>query len=505
MRTQPPALRVVVSVVALALILSGAPSRAAADARPSECENFQVCYDLGVLTYVYAYPLVIMGVSAKVAANTQNATATHGRAPVNQFSHNQLPDASYTDIVLPSLNTPYSNAILDLNKEPVVMHLPNFGSRYFLMQVLDFWTNVGGEDSACLQGGTGFCGLGTRYGTQEGNYAFVGPNWSGTLPAGIRQVVTMPTNNVLIAGRILTTGSPEDLQAVRGLQAQMTLTPLGKFGKNYAPPSHAPVDPAVDMVTIPRDQVTHMDAATYYGVFAEWMKNDPPLPGETAVVAAMAKFGIVPGQPFNINRLDPATRVALEESYATARDLVIHESASLNLTPTNWSMSLDLGAWGKQYLKRAAVAYGALAANLYADAVYAAALTVLDGGNLNGANRYRIHFGAGELPPSSPNAFWSITLYNRDKGNLYNAPLGHNALGVPAVQNHAVCFNADGSLDFYISSDPPSAGPTSTEICNWIQSPPNKDFVLLMRIYSPTEALFRHINPWVPPVVERVG
>jgi hypothetical protein len=89
------------------------------------------------------------------------------------------------------------------------LHLPDLGNRFFLTQVLDAWTNVGGEDDAiCLNGQPGFCGLGTRYGTQAGDYAFVGPDWKGTLPTGIKQVILIPTNTAWIAGRTLSTGSP---------------------------------------------------------------------------------------------------------------------------------------------------------------------------------------------------------------------------------------------------------------------------------------------------------
>ncbi len=159
---------------------------------------------------------MIVGVTEQVVTNVPDATTTLFRAPVNQISNTPLPDASFTDIVLPSVSTPYSNAFLDLSKQPVVLHLPNLGNRFFLMQVLDARTNVGGEnDATCLHGLPGFCGLGTRYGTQEGDYAFVGPDWKGTLPPGITQVIQMTTNTAWIAGRTFTTGSPEDLDEVK--------------------------------------------------------------------------------------------------------------------------------------------------------------------------------------------------------------------------------------------------------------------------------------------------
>lgn len=486
-------------------VLASDPAFAAPGGKPVGCGTYETCSDLGALAYVYGYPLVIMGVSAQVATNVPDATSTRGRAPINQFSNNGLPDETYIDIVLPSVSTPYSNAILDLTKEPVVMHLPDMGDRFFLMQVLDFWTNSAGEDPGCQQGAAGFCAVGSRYGTQGGDYAFVGPDWKGTLPPGIRQVITMPTNNVLIAGRTFTDGSPADLEVVTAIQANYTLTPLGKYGKGYRPPTHGPVDPNVDMATGPRDQVAKMDAGAFFKSFAELMRKNPPLPDDTAVLAAIARIGIVPGQPFDIRRLDPTSRSAVEDGYAKAQQFVAEESTKFSPTSTNWNMSLDLGAWGRRYLLRAAVAYGALGANLYADAVYAGALKDADGALLSGDHAYTMHFDADKMPPVDARGFWSVTLYNRPAENLYGNPDHFYALGIPAAQGRSIRMNLDASLDLYIQHDAPP-DQSSTQYANWIPSPPpGKGYLLLMRLYWPTDALFKKIGAWVPPAVQMVG
>lgn len=492
--------------LAIATVLSSAPALAAPNSSPSPCKTDQTCFDIGVLAYTYGYPLVMVGVSKQVATNVSDATTTFGRAPINQFSNNPLPDASYTDIVLPSVSTPYSNAFLDLSKEPIILHLPDLGTRFFLMQVLDAWTNVGGEDDAiCLNGQPGFCGLGTRYGTQAGDYAFVGPDWRGTLPPGIKQVILMPTNTAWIAGRTLTTGSPQDLAEVSAIQQQYTLTPLNRYGKNYSPPAHSPVDPTIDMTTSPRDQVANMDAGTFFKTLATLMQSNPPLPDDTTpgggIVGLLAKIGLVPGQPFNINQLDPVTRQALEDSVEEAQQIIMKAAQNVSLTKTNWSMATDLGVYGRQYLLRATIAFSGLGANLYKDAIYAGAFEDSTGEALNGAHQYVIHFAKSQFPPVDPKAFWSVTLYNRPAENLFASPNGRNALGIPEAQDHAVCANSDGSLDFYIQADAPP-GPTSIAYCNWLPSPAGKDFVLLLRMYMPDQTVID--GPWVPPAVQRV-
>jgi hypothetical protein len=501
MRQQMRFNRVLGAVVALAAFAMSWSSAALA-APPARCQTYAECKNLGIAAYFYGYPLVIMGVSADVATNVPDATSQDGRAPVNQFSHNGLPDETYLDIVLPSVSTPYSNAVLDLTKEPVVMHLPDFGDRWFLVQVLDFWTNSAGEETSCEDGTDGFCAVGTRYGTTEGDYAFVGPGFTGSLPASIKQRIVMPTNQALLAGRIFTEGTGEDMEIVRAFQAQMSLTPLGQYGKSFAPRTNAPVSPHIDMDDGPRDQVAALDAGAFFKRLAELMVKNPPLPGDGPAVAAISRIGIVPGKPFDIRTLDAATRQAVIDGYAAAQALLVAQSTHYTLTSTYWSMSLDLGNWGTRYAERAIVAYGALGANLYKDAVYAGGIKDSANEDLIGDHRYKLHFAAGALPPAGAEAFWSVTLYARPQENLYGNPLHRYALGIPTAQGHAMQLNADGSLDIFLQHDAPPEGTLQHD--NWIPTPgAGAKYLLLLRMYDPTNELFE--GGWVPPAVERIN
>jgi hypothetical protein len=51
-------------------------------------------------------------------------------------------------------------------------------------------------------------------------------------------------------------------------------------------------------------------------------------------------------------------------------------------------------------------------ANHPVDAIYPRAAADKDGKPLDGANRYVVHFKAGQLPPVR--AFWSLTAYNKE-------------------------------------------------------------------------------------------
>ena len=149
-----------------------------------------------------------------------------------------------------------------------------------------------------------------------------------------------------------------------------------------------------------------------------------------------------------------------------------------------------MGVYGNYYLKSAGVAIFGLGANLPEDAIYLNNLADADGKPWIGANKYQIHFAKNEIPPVD--AFWSITLYDKDGFPTENA-LHRNAIG----DRDALKFNADGSLDLTFQNASP--GPDNEG--NWLPVPAG-EFNLLMRLYAPkAEALD---GRWAPPVVRKL-
>ena len=119
--------------------------------------------------YVYGYPLVLMDVTRAKMTNLPSPTGTN--APMGQLvSVRAFPDATFTDVVSPNADTLYSMGWLDLEQEPIVMSVPDTHGRYYLMELLDGWTNVIPSPGKRTTG------------TGKGNFALTGPGWSGTLP-----------------------------------------------------------------------------------------------------------------------------------------------------------------------------------------------------------------------------------------------------------------------------------------------------------------------------------
>jgi len=270
------------------------------------------------------------------------------------------------------------------------------------------------------------------------------------------------------------------------------------------------------MNTPPVLQVEAMVARTYFRTLADLMGSNPPSPNDQNMVDELAKIGIVVGKLFNINTLDAVTRRAITDAYPKAQEDVKKATKIVSPTATNWSMSLHLGSWvtpggHPDYITRAAVAYAGLGANLYKDAVYALAFRDGEGNNLTGNNCYTLTFDNNALPPVNSAAFWSVTLYNSGKENLFNPQppaRPRNGVGIPTTQGNDLIPNGDGSYTLYIQPYAPSTDSNSMEYHNWLPTPlpvadsTKNEFILLLRMYWPTEDLFND-DGWIPPALQK--
>ena len=248
-------------------------------------EDFWLATD----AYIYGYPLVTMEMTRRVMTNVAAPEGT--RAPMGQFIKlREYPNASFRDVTAPNADTLYTTAWFDVGKEPWVLSIPDMKGRYFLLPMLDGWTNV-------------FQVPGKRTtGTGAQTYAITGPGWKGTLPAGVKEYKS-PTNMVWLLGRIYCTGTPEDYAAVHALQDEFKLVPLSAYGKPYTPPAGKvdPVDRHEDGGA--RAGQPHGRRRVFHAA-GELMKDNPPAAADAPQLAKFAKIGLVPGQDFDASKLN---------------------------------------------------------------------------------------------------------------------------------------------------------------------------------------------------------
>jgi hypothetical protein len=427
--------------------------------------------------YIYGYPLVTMEMTRRIMTNVAAVEGTRG--PMGHIIKlRQYPDATFRDVTAPNADTLYTTSFFDVGTEPWVLGVPDMKDRYFLLPMLDGWTNV-------------FQVPGKRTtGTGPQTYAITGPGWSGTLPAGMKQLRS-PTSLVWLLGRIYCTGTPEDYAAVHALQDQFKLMPLSAWGKPHTPPP-GKVDPAIDMKTAVRDQVNRMDAVAYFTLLSQLMKANPPSAADAPALARFARIGLVPGKDFDASKLkaDFASRIP---QIAFDRIMIQFKINKEVKDINGWGYTTKTGVYGTDYLMRALITAIGLGANRPQDAIYPTSTKDADGEAYSGANKYVMHFGKGETPPAE--GFWSLTMYDASYFFVAN-PL--NRYSISARQN--LKANADGSIDLYIQNASPGADKES----NWLPAPAGK-FILMLRMYWPDETPPSIIDgSWTIPPVRKV-
>lgn len=93
-------------------------------------------------TYIYLYPLILMDITRLQSINTDPTVSPVG-GPANAFTHvRAYPDANLRTVVRPNFDTLYSSGWLDLTSGPVIVSTEDTNGRYFLLPMLDMWTDV---------------------------------------------------------------------------------------------------------------------------------------------------------------------------------------------------------------------------------------------------------------------------------------------------------------------------------------------------------------------------
>jgi len=440
--------------------------------------------DLAIDAYVYAYPLVTMELTRR---HFTNVAAPEGSfAPMGQFIKlRNYPAVDNHAVTAPNADTLYTIVWLDVSKEPWIVSAPDMKGRFFLLPMLDGWTNV-------------FADPGKRTtGTGAQKFAITGPGWKGKLPPGVKQYKSN-TGIVWVLGRIYCDGTPEDYAEVHALQDQMSAVPLSSYGKPYTPAAGV-VDPNVDMKTAVRELVNSMDAASYFALFAQLMKTNPPAAADSPMVAKLAKIGIVPGRDFDASKLDASVAKGVGLAPKPAQTKIMRwlkegiVAGDLRLKE-GWLYTTKTGLYGTNYRQRALVTAIGLGANRPEDAIYPTSTGPDLVQKYSGAKKYVMHFPKGQLPPV--NAFWSLTMY--DTGYFF-VPNTLNRYTLS--QRNKLKTNPDGSVDLYIQNESPGADKED----NWLPAP-KEGFILMMRLYWPKPNSPSILNgTWSVPRAKEVG
>ncbi len=371
---------------------------------------------------------------------------------VNHFVHTrQLLGPQHRQVVTPNNDTLYSNAWLDLSRGPLLLEVPDSAGRYYVLGLLDFYTNP-----------FGYVGSRTT-GTQAGRYLLHGPDWRGEPPAGAT-AVACPTDAVWLLGRLLVDG-PDDLPAVHAMQdrIRLTLPDGGDAVRAY----DVGMQPGEQPGAAP-DQVRR-----YVEVVNRALRENPPPADEAATVARFAALGI------GAARDGIAPDASQLEGLAAAMAEVLAELAEPmpSALGGGWSLPVEIrSSFGTRYAERAQVARNYIGALGMAEAMYVIADCDAQGRALDGRRAHELVFPHGQLPQVG--AFWSLTMYDKRDCMLVDNPIGRYSLG---DRSPGLRHEPDGSLRLHLGATPPRDPERQG---NWLPAPAGPFYVAL-RLYVP--------------------
>jgi len=401
--------------------------------------------------FIYTLPMVEV---ARVRTRILGA----GLPPGRFFPQRALATPDARTVTTPNNDTIYATAFIDLSAGPATLTLPPLAGRYASLAIMDMVS-----DNIAV--------LGTRTTGQDGGvFTLVGPDAAAS-PGAIRS----PTPWVWALARVVVNG-PEDLAAAQAVLAQVkaAASPAGHYA--------AGAD-------------RNGPWADYFRAANALLLENPPPATDLGVLRRMAPLGL--GSPgFDPARFSAQDAAAIAAGVDQARQLV--KSAGFGGRQVGgWIFQAsDSGAFFQDYLGRARVAVGGLAALPPAEAMYLTAVPPGGGGQFNGDHLWRLRFGKGMTPPVD--AFWSLTLYeDPPEGGHYltRNPLNRYAIG---DRTPGLVMGSDGALDIWISRTDPG-GPKSA---NWLPAPAKGPFTLVLRAYLPQPRLLS--ETYTPPSVEEL-
>ena len=434
---------------------------------------------LGANAIIWGYPSVLFEQLMRARSSPDMVAKGNPQSAVNQFGLvRELRGPEYKQIATPNNDTIYAQAFADVSREPLMLSVPAVDAdRYYSFQLWD-------------PNGDTFGYIGSRTtGRGAGNFALVGPGWTGALPQGVTRIDS-PYNGLVVWGRIGVAG-PEDLPNALAIEDALRLTPLSRFGMSDA--QVAP-DLAFSEARVAFDPGAVPDDLILYAELANALRHTPPKPQDAVVAASLAEIGFSEdGTVFDPSTLTEAQRSGLAKGATFALHLMDVSSQSGGVSVNGWRWSPKSGVMGNDYLFRAAFAKWYTGGNAPSEAIYIDGRIDDTGEPLDGSRRYVIRFEIGQEP--RVDAFWSVSMYHIADGSFVENPIKRYSIG---DRTPGLTRSADGSLTIHIQHDAPEGEEARA---NWLPAPAG-GFNLNMRLYGPDGSLADGI--WAPPRIVRV-
>jgi len=381
-------------------------------------------------------------------------------------------------VACPNQDVVYGFGVIDARRGPSVVQVPDFGSRFWVYQVVDQRTDS-------------FVQLGAMYQTKPGLYLLAPASWDGEVPDGIAEVFRFDTRIAVCIPRVFMDDTAEDRAAIQPVVNQVMVYPLAEYTGQMRSTdwTAAPSFPAGD-ATGGEQETQWVDPAQFFAELPAVLADVPPCPGEEAwygwleslLDAAAADPGIA----------SQLTAAAIDANQGLVAELFQFRNIGLPL-PGHWSTQHNGARFGTDYLSRTAMGKANIFVNTPEETTYFYQDLDEHGDRLDGSRSYSVTFRPNGLPPVR--GFWSLTLYN-EHHFFHPNDLERYSLG---TKNKNLHHAPNGSLTLIASATPPDEDELRT---NWLPAP-HGPFSLYLRAYWPEQPILD--GAWTPPPVIRFG
>jgi hypothetical protein len=391
-----------------------------------------------------------------------------------------LKDHTMREIARPNNDSLYISALLDLRKDPVILEMPAFDSKYVSLMITayDHYVNVP---------------MGTRMGDFRKPERMLihsarTQGYKGEPVKGVDRSFEATGDFVSAVFRVMPHGNdPERFQRIIRQMREVRISTLSEYNGGKAKP--------IDDVSFPK--VGKSDADVFENNLLEVMQFvfnhttfDPEDEVDQGLLAAYKPLGIVPGQEYDANRVARIDgmrfRKAAENVQRTEFARSQDQAVSLRIGP---SMFQPKGKIPLDVLVLQSV-IGPIGLPA-AEAMYKPVVTA-DGKPMNARNDYVIRMTKDQLPPAG--AFWSLTLYDMENGFFIPNKQKKYSVG----ENAGMKVDAEGGIEIHVAAKQPDGVPAE----NWLPiNRQDENLDIVARVYVPD---LEKMKTWKPPTAEMV-
>jgi len=391
----------------------------------------------------------------------------------------RLKDHTMREIARPNNDTLYISCLLDLRKDPVILAMPAFDSKYVSLMITgyDHYVNIP---------------MSTRQGDFRKPekmliYSARTQGYRGEPVQGVDRRFEATGDFVSAVFRVMPHGNDRERfnRIVKQMQS-VKLAGLSEYRGGQAKPVNDISFPPVgktDADVFANNLLEVMQFIFNHTTFA--MSNEL----DRAVLAVYQPLGVEPGRVFDpgrVAKIDGLRLRSAAERIAAAELAKMADPAAAtvmgDLFKPKGQMTLD------SLVLQSVVGPIGLPA---AEAMYPP-IAAADGKPMNANNDYVIHMSAKDMPPAR--AFWSVTLYDTQNGFFIPNERKKYSVG----ENAGMKLNENGGIDIYIAASKPDGVPEE----NWLPiSRKDEGIGPVMRIYVPD---LEKMKTWTPPTAERI-